>query len=147
MTQDDDAIHVPDDADLGSPALAAALASGDAEAIGRALRHDVVVIPLLRTPDGELQIRVFEFADEPPALMLFSSVHALRAFLADEPQGRFDVQRGTVLRDFLREHRATIAHVMFDRAGPHPVGAPTDAVLAALEPRPDDDLVRWIASS
>ncbi|MEC5168589.1 hypothetical protein [Glaciihabitans sp. GrIS 2.15] len=46
--------------EVGSAALAAALAAKDVAAIGQALRHDYVVVPQIRTPEGELQVRVFE---------------------------------------------------------------------------------------
>ncbi len=142
--------------ELGSPRLAAALEAADADAIGRALRHDVVIIPLLRAGD-ELQVRVFRQQqpaatdDEAPDairshgydLAVFSSVPALAAFIADDPNRDFDVQRGTVLAPFLRDNRALIERVVFDPAGPNPVAASTDAVLAALVPRDDDDHAAW----
>lgn len=149
----DEPIDVAPDAGVGSARLAAALAAGDAEEIGRALRLDVVIIPLVRGEDGDPQIRVFQpqsAADSAEQagsyeLALFSSVPALASFLAGDPNREFDVQRGAALAPFLQENRAFLGRVVFDPAGPHPVAAPTDAVLAALVPRDDDDLVSWVA--
>lgn len=150
----DEPIDVTPDAGVGSARLAAALASGDADAIGRALRLDVVIIPLILSPDGERQIRVFQPQGPGDAgaggasyeLALFSSVPALASFLAGDPNREFDVQRGAALAPFLEENRAVLERVVFDPAGPHPVAAPTDAVIAALAPREDDDLVEWVAA-
>lgn len=147
----DEPIDVTPDAGVGSERLAAALATGDADEIGRALRLDVVIIPLVTGADGERQIRVFQpqAADSADGagsyeLALFSSVPALANFLAGDPNREFDVQRGAALTPFLEENRALLGRVVFDPAGPHPVAAPTDAVLAALAPRDDDDLVSWV---
>lgn len=145
MTAPDDPIGVGADQPIGSERLAAALASGDAEAIGRALRFDVVVVPLVRGDDGATQIRVFEFEGASLQLVLFSSVATFAAFLAGDPAREFDLQRGTALAPFLDQYRDRIVRVVFDPAGPHPVAAPVDAVLESLRPRPDDDEVAWLA--
>lgn len=146
---DDDPIPVGPDAAVGSPRLAAALAAGDADGIGRALRLDVVILPLLRGESGTPQIRVFQSADAESGrfrLALFSSIPALAAFLAGDEERGFDVRRGADLIPFLDQNRDLLDGVVFDPAGPHAVGAPVDAVIAALQPR-DDDLVDWIVGS
>lgn len=141
----EDPIAVSGDSSLGSPRLAAALAAGDPKAIARALRQDVVIVPLTRDETGAPTIRVFQFAGEAYELALFSSVSALTAFLADDGQKEFDVQRGSAFRDFLTQHRAVLGRVVLDPAGPHPAAASVDEVLDALTPHPDDDDVAWIA--
>ena len=143
---DGDPIQVGADAEVGSPRLAAALAAGDADGIARALRLDVVIIPLLRGEAGDPRIRVFQSAEHEDGrfrLALFSSVPALAAFLAGDEERGFDVRRGADLIPFLTQNRELLEGVVFDPAGPHAVGAPVDAVIAALQPR-DDDLVEWI---
>lgn len=132
---------------VGSPRLAAALASGEAEAIGRALRMDIVVVPLVRAADGTTQIRVTRTDDGRLDLVLFSSSSTLAQFLHDASAREFDVRRGPELAPFLEAHRANLARVVFDPAGPHPVAAPVDAVIDALRHRPDDDEVGWITQS
>lgn len=142
-----DPIPVTPDTELGSARLAAALADGDADAIGQALRLDVVLIPLLTATSGERQIRLFQTLPNSSLgyeLALFSSLTALIAFLADDPNREFDVRGGSALAPFLRENSTRITRVLFDPAGPHPIAAPVDAVLAALEPN-DDDLVEWVS--
>lgn len=141
----DEPIGVAPGAGVGSARLAAALAAGDADAIGRALRFDVVIVPLTRGADGSAQIRVFQPTGAGYQLALFSSVSALAAFLAGDAGREFDVRRGAALAPFLREHRELIEQVVFDPAGPHAVAAPTVAVLDALLPRDDDDFVHWVA--
>lgn len=144
MTPHEDPLRVGPGDPVGSSRLAAALESGDAEAIGRALRMDVVVVPLIREPDGSTQVRVTSSADGRLDLVLFSSSAALAQFLEDAPSREFEVRRGATLVPFLEAHRASLARVVFDPAGPHPVAAPVDAVIDSLRPRPDDDEVRWI---
>lgn len=144
---DPESIPVTPASAVTSARLAAALASGDADEIGRALRHDIVVVPLLRGADGTAQIRVFQPEGGGTDLALFSSSTALAQFLADDGQREFDVRRGVELAPFLAQHQATLTRVVFDPAGPHPVAAPVDAVIDALRPRADDDDLAWIAGA
>lgn len=146
MTPPGGALPVGPDDPIGSPRLAAALASGDEEAIGRALRMDVVVVPLIRGADGTTQIRVVR-SDGRLDLVLFSSSSSLAQFLQDAATREFDVRRGPELTQFLEANRRELARVVFDPAGPHPVAAPVDAVIETLRPRADDDEVGWIAQS
>ncbi len=137
--------------EVGSAALAAALAAKDVAAIGQALRHDYVVVPQIRTPEGELQVRVFEseYPDGPTPyeLCLFSSTETLAAYLADNPDREFALQRGQSLAPFLEQYRTVIERVVFDPAGPHPMMAIVDDVLQSLQPQPGDDGVAWVASA
>lgn len=137
--------------EVGSAALAAALAAKDVAAIGQALRHDYVVVPQIRTPEGELQVRVFESehpdGPTPYELCLFSSTETLAAYLADNPDREFALQRGQSLAPFLEQYRTVIERVVFDPAGPHPMMAIVDDVLQSLQPQPGDDDVAWVASA
>lgn len=134
--------------DVGSERLAAALAAQDVPAIGQALRHDYVVVPITRGPSGESQIAVFGGGDEDAPgtyeLGLFSSAAAFAAYEA--PTKEFALQQGASLAPFLEQHRGTIGRVVFDPAGPHPIKASVDDVIAILQPRPTDDDVAWAAS-
>ncbi|CAN5489049.1 hypothetical protein BH10ACT4_BH10ACT4_04890 [soil metagenome] len=147
----DDGILVDRSTEVGSAALAAALEATDVAAIGRALRHDYVVVPQLRSADGELQVRVFESEHPegatPYELCLFSSTEALAAYLGDNEDREFALQRGAALVPFLEQYRAVIERVVFDPAGPHPMMAIADDVLASLRPQPGDDDVAWVASA
>jgi hypothetical protein len=136
---------------MGSAPLAAALAAGDVEAIGRALRLDYVVVPLLRREDGATEIQVFGTAGatpESPAweLCLFSSTEAFATFVGDAPGSEFGLQPGSSLAPFLTEHVDFLSAVTFDPSSPHAITASPAAVLAILEPRPEDDDVEWAAS-
>lgn len=144
---DDDAILVAATEDVGSARLAVALAARDPEAIGRALRHDVVVVPLTEGSDGAPLTRVFA-ADRPGRyeLLLFSSTQSFSAFLAGNENRRFALQRGRGLRDFLLAQHEVLDRVVFDAAGPHPMAASVDDVIDALTPRAADDDVDWVAS-
>ncbi|WP_166848279.1 SseB family protein [Isoptericola sp. BMS4] len=144
----DDIGSVAPGSELGSEPLARALAAQQPEAIGRALRHDVVVVPLMTTPEGETQLRVFEAPEgsaRPYEVCLFSSTATLAAFLADAPERRFALQRGPTLVGFLEQHLAAIERVVFDPAGPHPMTATPEDVLLVLAPQPGDDDVAWVA--
>ena len=147
----DDGILVDRTSEVGSAALAAALKATDVAAIGQALRHDYVVVPQLRGAGGELQVRVFESEHPegatPYELCLFSSTAALAAYLGDNEDREFALQRGSSLVPFLEQYRAVIERVVFDPAGPHPMMAIADDVLASLRPRPGDDDVAWVAST
>jgi hypothetical protein len=141
-------VPVDPSTDVGSAALAAALATGDVDAIGRALRHDYVVVPLMRTEAGQTQTRVF--APDPPGakpyeLCLFSSVATFAAFIGDSGDRELALQRGPSLGPFLAHYSDVLDCVRFDPAGPHPLQASVADVLAVLVPRSGDDDVAWIA--
>jgi hypothetical protein len=150
MSDHDEPIYVESTPDVGSARLAAALEAGDWQAIGQALRHDYVVLPLIDTDDGETQNRVFPSNDasgkKPYALALFSSTSALELFLGDDDRRQFALVRGPGLEPFLRQHHDVLHRVHFDPAGPHPGSADVDDVLRALEPRLLDDEVAWASA-
>lgn len=147
MSDNDEPIYVESAPDVGSERLAAALAAGDWLAVGQALRHDFVVLPLIETPEGETQNRVFPSNDatgeKPYSLALFSSTKTLELFLRDDETRLFALVRGPGLVPFLTEQQGVLHRVHFDPAGPHPGGADVDDVLRALEPRLLDDDVAW----
>ena len=122
--------------DVGSLQLADALASRDPDEIGRALRDGWVVLPVRRSADGPAEVRLFSADDDSRRpgweLTLFSSVATLAAFLAHDPEREFDFVRAATLTDFLERGRGIIARVVLDPAGPHPVAASPDDVLAVL---------------
>ena len=68
--------------DVGSERLAAALAAMDVPGIARALRHDYIIVPLMRGPEGETQTRVLEAPDPEGdrrwSLCLFSSTAGIQ---------------------------------------------------------------------
>ncbi len=119
--------------DAASQALADALAAADPSAVGRALRHDVVIVPLLPSDGGEPQLRIAQTAAG-MVLPLFSSSDTLRKAFGDDAP--FAVQLGSDLRPLLERHRDTLAAVLFDGAGPQPMQANIPDVLAVLEPQP-----------
>lgn len=135
--------------DVGSERLASALADQDPSAIGRALRQDFVVVPLMRGPEGEMQTRVVA-ADDPDGerrweLHLFSSSQTFAAWLGTNTDaGEFGLQRGAGLAPLLDAYLPLLRRVVFDAAGPHPVQASAEDVRASLEPQPGDDDVAWI---
>lgn len=134
--------------EVGSARLRDALVARDVEAIGRALRHDVVVLPLLYDEaSGEAQVQVISTpeAGRPQIeLCLFSSSAAYARFIADSPDRSFALWRGSDLAPFLAQHREALARVAFDPAEPHAMAASPEDVLAILEPRKDDDVVAWL---
>lgn len=132
-----------------SERLAAALAAMDPAAIGRALRQDFVVVPLMRGPEGETQTRVVEAGDPEGdrrwELHLFSSSQTFAAWIGENTDaGEFALQRGTSLIPLLDAYGPILRRVLFDTAGPHPVQVAPEDVRASLEPQPGDDDVRWI---
>jgi hypothetical protein len=137
--------------EMGSAPLAAALIARDVDAIGRALRLDYVVVPLLRREGGASEIRIFGTAGATPEnpeweLCLFSSTEAFAAFIGEATDREFALQRGSSLAPFLAEQVDFLSAVTFDPASPHAMTAPAAAVLAILEPRPEDDEVEWASA-
>ncbi|MFI2104614.1 SseB family protein [Isoptericola sp. NPDC019693] len=107
--------------DSRSP-LAAALAAADRDAVGRALRSDPVVVPVLPREDDTPQVRVFaapEGATLPYALCLFSTPGALERFLADDPARAYSLRRRDSLVPFLRRHGAVLDRVVVDPGSTH----------------------------
>lgn len=136
-----------DTAMYGSRRLAEALASSDVPAIGRALRMDVVLLPLLEIEGAESQVRVFPSPDpsRPYRLFLFSSADAYEAFLdADDPQRSFSIVPGRSVAAFLDANLPQLELVAFDPGSEHPMTASPEDVRAILEPRADDDQVAWV---
>ncbi|GAA2010358.1 hypothetical protein [Microbacterium ulmi] len=143
-------LSVAPSTDVGSERLAAALAAADVPGIGRALRHDYVIVPLMRGAEGETQTRVIA-ADDPEGerrweLCLFSSTQAFSDFLAGDAQREFAIRSGASLTPMLEQYRTLLRRVVFDPAGPHPVRASVEDVLATLEATESDDAVAWITS-
>lgn len=126
--------------DAASQALADAIVDGDLEAAGRALRHDVVIVPLLLS-EGEAQLRVAQ-TSAGLVLPLFSSSEAARGAFGDG--AAFAVQLGSDLRPLLSRNRERLSSVLFDSAGPRPLRVGVDELIAILEPRDDDDQVAWV---
>lgn len=151
MTDDlPDGIVVAATTEVGSAHLAVALENQDVEAIGRALRLDFVVVPLLRSKVGVLETRVFAAADSPAGaprfnLCLFSSTETFAEFISDISDREFALQRGAALVPFLIQHADFLNAVVFDPAGPHTMSASVADVIAALEPQPGDDEAAWVA--
>ena len=147
----DDGMLVDRSTEVGSAALAAALKRQDVAAIGQSLRHDYVAVPQLRTETGDLQVRVFEsehpLGATPYELCLFSSTETLAAYLGDNGDREFALQRGRSFSPFLEQYRDLIERVVFDPAGPHPMMAVPGDVLWSLEPHPGDDDVAWVQSA
>ncbi len=150
---DDDRIGVPRDriAGIGSERLALALANHDVLGVGQALRHDYVVVPLTREGEGDTKLLVTAFTDDEGRqrfeLPLFSSAQTLSLYSGQEQNTEFAVRLGSTLVAVLEQNAAVLDRVQFDPAGPHPMTASTDEVLASLRPRLGDDDVAWAASS
>lgn len=129
--------------DVGSPALARALAAGDRAAVGEALRDDAVVVPILDRGDGTPQVQAFpapEGAARPHQLCLFSSTQTLGEFLGDAPDRAFSLRRRESLAPFVTRHGDALEQVVIDAAGPSPMTFGAAEFLALLDPQaPADD--------
>ncbi|MFI9486384.1 SseB family protein [Promicromonospora sp. NPDC052451] len=128
--------------DAGSVALARALAAGDRAAVGRALRDDVVVVPILDREDGTPQVQVFpapEGSVRPYQLCLFSTTQTLATFLQDAPERAFSMRRRDSMAPFVTRHGAALEQVVIDPAGPSPMTFGVTDFLTALDPQPPAD--------
>lgn len=117
-----------------SEALAQALAKQDMAAVALALRNGNTVVPLMAPTDRDNPLDVGEvwtYRDPNTgqvALLLFSDA-------ANKPENlppAVGLQSSGWLLAFLRTHRETITTVFLDIAGPHPMQASPDDLIAAL---------------
>jgi hypothetical protein len=128
--------------DVGSPALALALAASDRAGVGEALREDAVVVPILDRGDGTPQIQVFpapEGSAKPYQLCLFSTTQTLGEFLGEGPDRAFSLRRRESLGPFIKRHGDALERVVIDAAGPSPMTLGVTETLALLDPQPPAD--------
>ena len=115
--------------------LADALQTQDMAAVAFALRHGPTVAPLMRPGDRDNPLDVGEvWTSRDPtsgdiALLLFSDAAHKPATL---PPG-VALQSPAWLRAFLAAHEDEITTVFFDIAGPHPLQASPNDLIAALD--------------
>lgn len=123
------------DLEFRNTALSDALQTQDMAAVAFALRHGPTVVPLLRPgqrDDPRDAGEVWTYRDPQTgdvALLLFSDA-------AHKPESlppTVALQSPAWLRAFLGRHRETITTVFFDIAGPHPMQASPDDLIAALD--------------
>ncbi|MGQ7311984.1 dehydrogenase [Microbacterium arabinogalactanolyticum] len=121
--------------DFRSEALAQALEKQDMAAVALALRNGNTVVPLIKPGPRDSPLdggEVWTYRDAGTgevALLLFSDAKHKPANL---PPG-VGIYSPAWLRAFLTTHRETITTVFLDIAGPHPMQAPPDELLKALE--------------
>ena len=116
-----------------SAQLASALEQQDVAAVAFALRNDKVIVPLL-DGEGTPQVRVFKRDDaDGYMLLLFSSAANYVAMLPKETNHRVLAYDAAGLKEFLGMNVGVIEAVWFDVAGPHPMQAAAEDILAALE--------------
>ncbi|GAA5153479.1 hypothetical protein GCM10025768_23200 [Microbacterium pseudoresistens] len=118
-----------------SEALALALEHQDMAAVALALRNGNTVVPLIRPGARDNPLdggEVWTYRDPKTgdvALLLFSDAKNKPENL---PPG-VGIYSPAWLRAFLATHRETITTVFLDIAGPHPMQAPPEELLQALE--------------
>lgn len=119
-----------------SQALADALERQDMAAVALALRHGNTVVPLMKPGPRDRPLdggEVWTYRDPKTgeiALLLFSDAANKPANLPPA----VGLQSPAWLRTFLKRYASTITTVFLDIAGPHPMQAPPDELLRALEP-------------
>jgi len=117
-----------------SEALAQALEKQDMAAVALALRNGTTVVPLMKpgARDNPLDVgEVWTYRDPTTgevALLLFSDAANKPASLPPA----VGLQSPGWLLAFLRTHREEITTVFLDIAGPHPMQAQPDELIAAL---------------
>lgn len=123
---------MPEQPDLSSPDLAAALEAQDAVAVAFALRNGTVVVPMLPV-EGPPQVRVFRRGDaDKYMLLLFSSPENYVRMVPQESDHRVLSYDAATLRGFLEANIGVLEAVWFDVAGPHAMQAQPQDVLDAL---------------
>ena len=125
----------PAASEFRSEALAQALEQQDMAAVALALRHGNTVVPLIKPGPRDNPLdggEVWTFRDPETgevALLLFSDARNKPANL---PPG-VGIYSPAWLRAFLTQYRDTITTVFLDIAGPHPMQAPPEELLKALD--------------
>lgn len=123
------------DADFRSDALAQALEQQDMAAVALALRNGNTVVPLISPGDRDNPLdagEVWTYRDpntDEVALLLFSDAKNKPANLPPA----VGVYSPEWLVGFLRKYADVITTVFLDIAGPHPMQAAPNDLLAALE--------------
>lgn len=126
---------VADPAEFRSEALAQALEKQDMAAVALALRNGNTIVPLIKpgARDNPLDSgEVWTFRDPKTgdvALLLFSDAR-------NKPENlppAVAAYSPAWLAGFLTQYRDTITTVFLDIAGPHPMQAPPEELLRALE--------------
>lgn len=126
---------VADPAEFRSEALAQALEKQDMAAVALALRNGNTIVPLIKpgARDNPLDSgEVWTFRDPKTgdvALLLFSDAR-------NKPENlppAVAAYSPAWLEGFLTQYRDTITTVFLDIAGPHPMQAPPEELLRALE--------------
>lgn len=121
--------------DFRSEALAQALEKQDMAAVALALRNGNVIVPLIKPGPRDNPLdggEVWTYRDPESgdvALLLFSDATNKPANLPPA----VGIYSPSWLRAFLLAHRDTITTVFLDIAGPHPMQAPPDELLKALQ--------------
>lgn len=123
------------DLEFRNTALSDALQTQDMAAVAFALRHGPTVVPLLRAgarDDPRDAGEVWTYRDPESgdlALLLFSDA-------SHKPESlppTVALQSPAWLRAFLGRHREAVKTVFFDIAGPHPMQASPEDLIAALD--------------
>lgn len=118
-----------------SQALAEALERQDMAAVALALRNGNTIVPLMKAGDRDRPLEsgeVWTYRDPNTgeiALLLFSDARNKPANLPPA----VGLQGPEWLKTFLRRYSEQITTVFLDIAGPHPMQASPDELLAALE--------------
>lgn len=118
-----------------SEALAQALEKQDMAAVALALRNGNTIVPLIKPGARDNPLdggEVWTYRDQNTgevALLLFSDAKNKPANL---PPG-VGIYSPMWLKKFLTQYRETITTVFLDIAGPHPMQAPPEELLKALE--------------
>ncbi|SIT83733.1 dehydrogenase [Microbacterium sp. RU33B] len=118
-----------------NPQLGDALQTQDMAAVAFALRHGPTVVPLMKPGqrDNPLDVgEVWTYRDATTgdvALLLFSDA----AHKPESLPSAVALQSPAALRAFLGAHGTAITTVFFDIAGPNPMQATPDDVIAALD--------------
>jgi hypothetical protein len=136
-------------ADVGSETLAAALETGDSEAISSALRNDFVVVPVVARLDAPPRLRLFRGPsgeEQSYDLCLFSSAKTYATFLGESAERDFTIRVGRTLVDLIPGNE-DIQRVVLDPAGPVPRTASVETVLSGLVPQAGDEQFDWFADS
>lgn len=126
--------------ELGSAALAEALAANDLPAVLDALAVDFVVVPAKLAESGIETCAFGKSESAPPDLYLFSTAETLDRFLAESDERLFAIRHGAAVVEYVAELASALNEVIFDAAGPHPMQLPAELFRMILEAPIEPDL-------
>ncbi len=125
-------ITVAADAELGSPVLAAALATGEPAEVLDGLAFGMALVPVIAGPEGYQAAAFAAKGGGPADLLLFSSAVSYAAFVGSSVLRHFVVRHGVGAIELAVRHAAVLRDLVLDPGQPHSTTLPVSLFVEIL---------------